>query len=114
MVRVVATNNPINLDRFKHENAAGIRSELLPDVDLTLLAKEVGIARTYLSHLVHGRFEPGKKTLMQFAERVSRGQRRVTFEEADRWFKDLRVRAAKLRMKKKMEKLEKQKREKAG
>jgi transcriptional regulator with XRE-family HTH domain len=82
-----------NTKQFKHETKhRGSTSEVLPDVNLTKLARVSGVNRSQLSRIVNGYLNPGMSVL----ERLRDAMGMESVEDVQVWLKKLRaVKAAK-------------------
>lgn len=77
----------MDLQRFTYQDKRGERADVLPRLNRSALAREVGISRSQLSRILNGRIEPPVKTLRRLAV-VLQG----SLDEVDGWLKGLRAR----------------------
>lgn len=79
----------LRLDKFMHTDPRGERSKALPKVNLSAMAKRLGIGRAHLSRVVNGEIRPGRELLFKMSK-VLEG----SVEEVDRWLRRLQKKAA--------------------
>jgi len=76
----------LRLDRYKHTDARGDRSTVLPSVNLSRLARDVGINRGHMSLVINGRIVAGRELLFKLAKALD-----GSVEEVDRWLHRLKA-----------------------
>lgn len=79
---------PIDLHRFIYHDKRGERANVLPRLNRSALAREVGVSRSQLSRILSGKIEPPVKTLRRLAEVLS-----ASLDEVDKFLKSLRGKA---------------------
>lgn len=76
--------------KFRH-NGSGMKSPVLPAVNLTALSVESGIARETLSRMVNGKNSPG----LSVRERLKIALKLGSLEAVERWLNAVRKKRTK-------------------
>lgn len=84
----------MDLHRFTYADRRGERSDVLPRLNRSALAREIGISRSQLSRILNGKIEPPIKTLRCMAAAMS-----ATLDEVDQFLKSLRTKSNQRRSK---------------
>lgn len=77
----------MDLHRFTYQDKRGERAEVLPRLNRSALAREIGISRSQLSRILNGKIEPPTKTLRSMAVAMS-----ASLDEVDEFLMSLKQR----------------------
>lgn len=75
----------MDLNRFAYQDSRGERSEVLPELNRSALAREIGVSRSQLSRILSGKSEPPMRTLRGMAVVLG-----ATLDEVDQFLKSLK------------------------
>lgn len=75
----------MDLSRFAYQDKRGERSDVLPRLNRSELARACGISRSELSRILNGKVEPPVKTLRKIANALN-----ASLDEVDRLLKELK------------------------
>lgn len=75
----------MDLHKFVYHDKRGERAEVLPRLNRSALAREIGISRSQLSRILNGKIEPPTKTLRSMAVAMS-----ASLDEVDEFLRSLK------------------------
>ncbi|PWT88246.1 MAG: hypothetical protein C5B54_10940 [Acidobacteria bacterium] len=70
---------------YGYEDMRGERSRVMPDLNRSALAKDIGVSRSQLSRILNGKVDPPVKTLRLLADALE-----ASLDEVDAWLKELK------------------------
>lgn len=73
------------LGKFTYQDSRGERADVLPNVNRSALAREMGCSRSQLSRILNGRIEPPLKMVRKLAAAMN-----MTMDEVDQFLKGLK------------------------